>query len=112
LEKNNILVIVLIVIMSLIVGGAIGSFLFPQKDTKKIMDDECKEYYIRYERFTEAIQDHLLPFNETDNVTATMQGNVLKIDHTVPNERGLKYIDIGFTEDGFYKYISQSKWRN
>jgi hypothetical protein len=35
----------------------------------------------------------------------------MMIDHTVPNEQGMRYFNLGFDDKGFFTYITQLRWR-
>ena len=39
----------------------------------------------------------------------TISGNIISVSHSVTNEYGLKEVEMGFSEEGFIRYITQWK---
>ena len=100
--------IVVFIILFFIIGMSIG-LLIPKQENIRLIREDCNELYNKYISFTTTLQDHLFPYNETDIVNATISGNIIRVSHTVTNEYGLKEIEMGFSEEGFIRYITQWK---
>jgi len=100
-DRTISLLICLIFLLGLIVGYA-----FPRDVHTQVI--EASERYIAYHQ---GMQTYLYPFNETDNVTVLLHGNKIVINHTVPNELGIRFFNIGFDNDGFFTYVTQLRTR-
>ena len=100
--------IIAFIVLFFIVGMSIG-LLIPKQENIRLIREDCNELCSKYISFTTTLQDYLLPYNETDIVNATISGNIIRVSHTVTNEYGLKEVEMGFSEEGFIRYITQWK---
>lgn len=98
--------IIAFAVLFFIVGTTIG-LLIPKQGNIRLIREDCNELYNNYISFTTTLQSYLLPYNETDIVNATIYGNIIRASHTVTNEYGLKEVEMGFSEEGFIRYITQ-----
>jgi hypothetical protein len=107
IDKKDIKIIRSVIFVSLVLflGGVLG-YLLP-RDVHIQVIEESGKYVVYYD----TMQEYLLPFNETDNVTISIHGNCMLIDHVVANEQGMRYFDIGYDDEGFFLYITQLRWR-
>jgi hypothetical protein len=96
------------IVLFFIVGMTIG-LLIPGKENIRLIREDCNELCNNYISFTTTLQSYLLPYNETDIVNATISGNIIRVSHTVTNEYDLKEVEMGLSEEGFIKYITQWK---
>ena len=100
--------IIAFTILFFIVGTTIG-LLIPKEENILLIREDCNELYGKYISFTTTLQDYLLPYNETDIVNVTISGNIIRASHSVTNEYGLKEVEMGFSEEGYIKFITQWK---
>jgi len=94
---------VALVIVVFIVGLGIG-YVYPRD-----VHIQVNEASGKYVNFFNIIKQCLLPFNETDNVTATIHGNTMLINHTAVNPLGIPNFEIGFDNDGSIRYITERR---
>ena len=100
--------IIAFTVLFFIVGISIG-LIIPEKENIRLIREDCNELYSKYISFTTTFQDYLLPYNETDIVNVTISGNIIRASHSITNEYGLKEVEMGFSEEGFIRYITQWK---
>lgn len=105
-KKYNKIVAVVIVLVSFFVTGFTTGYLIPRDVHTQVI--EASGEYVQY---YDTIQDYLMPFNETDNVTVFIQNGIMMINHTFPNYQGMRFFNIGYREDGFFVYINQLRER-
>lgn len=94
------LTIALIFILGLVLG-----YLIPRDIRVEVIEASGK-----YVTFHDEMKEYFFPFNQTDNVTMFMHGDMLNINHTVPNEFGIPFFELGFDNDGFVRYITQKRY--
>ena len=95
----------LVAVSLFLVGLLVGYYVMP-KDLKT----EIRKLNGDYMDYFDLMQESLKPYNETDKVTSYIDGNNIYINHTVPNEHGMKYICLYRDDGGFIIRISQ--WRD
>jgi hypothetical protein len=89
------------VIISLSVGLVIGYYI-PRDVRIQVIDVSGK--YVYYHAI---MKENLFPFSEADNVSVSISGHIMKINHTVPNNMGIVYFNIGFDNNWFVVWINQ-----
>lgn len=94
-----------VVIVMFIVGIVIGYFV--PRDVHLQVIEASGKYVSQFKM----IKEYTHPFNETDNVTMFFHGSTLIINHTTPDEYGIRFFNIGFNGDGFITYVTQLRER-
>jgi len=98
-------VIVISVVLMFALGLAIG-YLTPRDVRVQVIEASGK-----YVNYFNMMNDYIHPFNETDNITMFYHGSTLIINHTTPNEYGIRFFDVGFDGNGYITYVTQLRER-
>jgi len=101
-RKNSVILCMTIAVIAFLLIGVFLGYLIPRDVHTQVIEASGK-----YVTYFDEMQKYYYPFNETDNVTMLFHGRVLLINHTIPNELGMRFFNIGFDNDGFPKYIAQ-----